>query len=1416
MTQFFQDYFQFALEATIVVCIVLAVRPLFRRYSKRIASLLWVVVFFRLLCPYTAEGPIPAFWENWAEESQVEQAAREIAIESDAGKVDVNNEGWNLRAATDGRDMTGSQDLLSDQEVLGSQGLQDKQALQDAQVAQDIQSSQDTQTSQGIKKIQDSQGIQGLRDAQATQGNQGSQGNQASQEVQKAQDSQGIQGLQNAQASKDSQSSQGNRALQGTQSLQGTQALQDIQNSQGIPGEQELQGTQERLGSQGVPGVQNADGNKTTQGSQNAQGIQEAQGVQSAQDMLRSEGKSKEKAFSLRSSYAAAVAWFQSVAGKCFLNVCGVIWAFGAGLFLLYGIGLYVRLSKKLEEAIPMGVWGKYPVKSSDVSGVPMSFGVLRRGIYVPFYFREQDGAPERISAKEKEMILHHEAMHLSRLDPLWKLISFLALCLHWWNPVVWLCIKCFHKDLEMACDEGVLSKIGQEKRGEYANALLHFAQRRSGLSLSAAFGESNAESRIKEVLKFRKTPLWMSISMTVLVVLLGGCLATKPATNAEEKTDEKTNEKVEESATASQTQTEPSKDEQPTSMIAEITNLEQAIPAYLRFQDIKGQRTAPVNVPYFGYDEGWYEIFYLDELTRNWKTEAPEKYQALQDPVTALETLLPLKGGSGKAYQESFSSVIVEYTFANGETAHYFMAQRGETWYPYLLIEESLADSLLTEDSRKTLLAKLDRIEKQKEELAETTAEQLRSVKLQVEDVEYGRNRQEMQEYNTDNIYACWNQEKLGKYCILAEIPEADACLYGLYDGCAMVLRVGDQAYPIHGYWTNIRSDIPQMYCGDYDHDGQKEFALITLGKTGTGTFGNWLRVIEVTEDGLEIHEPKSQGMYGQLEQMVTYRYDEKSLMLRVETTDGDIAFASLEDIPLLASGEAQFLWLSYGQSESFSVMDDYLFYNVSSGIQLTNKGDVEYGGIDLDCQIQYHEDGSFSIGNIQLEKAWTGPINQIDLTEGFAGEEVILTHQVELTHDGVPDWIVTSVTYQEENKASSWENRMTQGDLCIVRVYDGARQAESWKKGSVPEGTFDEENIFWEQALANAKDGNGAILLCERDGKHYLLLSNHSMWQGTMNPTYQVIALDELGSECVIDTANVAADINSLEGAFSVEDLMTYTEKLNGWMKDGQLIAMTDLTQGNRISSGTLGQSTYKGKTIAVTFEAWEIWNTLADYINSETALAQTSSIAPINVTFDYIPCTGMDTLRESLTSLRKRFEVYMDWQQRMSQASSYSVDLQDGRNVITCDITHDGFLDSIIVDYAAIEKDNQAFLTIDAKDEHGLFLWEDMLALPHVGWGKYYIAMYQSMPYLVYYVPLEDSQGSMYGYYKVFWLNQKGEEQILEERTVNSETAKNYEKEAAEFQEAINSYLGTRSELLASTWDGELTIRKKPANW
>lgn len=1342
MNQFFQNYFGMALGASIVILVVLAVRPLIKKFSHRIAFLLWAVVLFRLLSPVTIEGPLLAFWSEavplQATVSEEERASGTSQVAFPGGST--SGEGLTADGRMD-KELAGS--------GLESEAYQGQEEAWNAGQIQELKNGQDAEKTQAGKKTQEGKNAQSAGE---------------SQEVQDIQDADAVQGLEETLAADGQENDQD---IFGEASQDGTAVVAD-------QSDQEYSGVKEWLATDEPP---TADQEILDATEEQKEGILTGIGI------LFQRGK----------------AWSNSLVGKCVTNVCGVIWLFGTVLLLLYGIWNYHALRQRLQESIPLLTWEKYPVRISDVAGVPMSFGVLRRGIFVPKSFQA--------GTQEQEIILSHEATHLRRMDPLWKLLALLGLCLHWWNPLIWLCIYLFNKDLEMACDEGVLSRMGEENRGVYANALLHFAKHRSGLSMAAAFGESNAESRIKEALNYKKRSIGATIAMACFVALLGGCLATKPATDKEE---------TKEPSIMLSGVALPGETKQASGGITEITDLQEAISAKLPFRNVTGHRTAPANVPYFGFDEGYYEIYYLDELTESWKTEAPEKYEALHDPATSLETLVPLKGGSSEAFWDSASSALVIYTFTNGEKAHYFMAQRGEAWYPYLLVEQSIESA--GEESKKALDARLDQIVRREEELSKVTAAELRGVSLRVEDVEYGRNLQPISE-EEPYAYCCWDPKELGEFCILQEIPEEDACLYGFYDGHAMALRIGDQAYPIRDYWTNLRSTLPKLYAGDYDHDGQTEFALITLGKTGTGTSGNWLRVIEVTKDGLEFHEPKSQGMYGQLEQKVRYQYDEKNRMLGVETTDGDLAHASLESISALASGEEKFQWLSYGMSEGFSVMDDDLFYDVSGGIQITNKAEPEYGGIDLSCKLEYHQDGSFRVGRIRLEPAWTGPVEKIDLTTGFAGEEILLKTQAELTHDGVSDWIVTSVTYQEENKSLSWEQRMAQGEICFVRVYDGARQQSAWEEGNIPEGTFGKDNIYWEKGLADALAGNGQILLYGKDGKSYLLISSASMWQGTMDASYEVIAMDEGGREFVIDSAKIMVDVNSLdsasESAFSVDDLVEYTERLNEWTENSQLIAMTDDSLGRRVSVGTLGQSTSKGQSFAVTFDAWEIWTGLADNINQEVSAAQLSSISPINITYDYVPCTGMGNLRESLTILRKRFKEYMEWQERMSQAAQNLVDLQDGRNIITCDITHDGFPDTIIVDYEAIENDRQAFLIIDARDEAGLFLWETSLALPHAGWGIYYLCKWQGLVYLLGYHPLEDTQGTIIGGYKVFWLDQNGEEQILEVRTVNSDTAKDYEKEAAEFEEAIKAYLAD-SYLLASTWDGELSVAEEPLNW
>ena len=219
-------------------------------------------------------------------------------------------------------------------------------------------------------------------------------------------------------------------------------------------------------------------------------------------------------------------------AGARFMFCCfSAVWFLGAALFLAMGIRRYYRIAKVLREAIYFKRWDHYPVSISDVSGVPMAFGILHPGIYVPASFDENTGIAndKSFSDKQKKMILWHESMHLKRHDPLWKFVTLVMVAIHWWNPLAWICMKCINQDIEMACDEMVLAHIGQKNREEYAKTLLDFATRQSGISVMASFGESHAENRIKNALKYRRSPLWITIVTSALVLALGGCLALKP-----------------------------------------------------------------------------------------------------------------------------------------------------------------------------------------------------------------------------------------------------------------------------------------------------------------------------------------------------------------------------------------------------------------------------------------------------------------------------------------------------------------------------------------------------------------------------------------------------------------------------------------------------------------------------------------------------------------------------------------------------------------------------------------------------------------------------------------------------------------------------------------------------------------------
>ncbi len=186
------------------------------------------------------------------------------------------------------------------------------------------------------------------------------------------------------------------------------------------------------------------------------------------------------------------------------------VWLLGAAVLLTYGIFSYVNLRRILRESVPLG----RGIRECD--GIGTAF-VLMGTIYLP----------TDLEAEERKYILLHEQLHLRHGDPIVKALFWLAVCIHWFNPLVWLSFFLCSRDMELRCDEAVLKRLGPQVRSDYAQSLLNFAAGRRFTPAPLAFGEGDTGKRVKFVLRWKRTKLWLAAAGGLLcaaVLLLTAC----------------------------------------------------------------------------------------------------------------------------------------------------------------------------------------------------------------------------------------------------------------------------------------------------------------------------------------------------------------------------------------------------------------------------------------------------------------------------------------------------------------------------------------------------------------------------------------------------------------------------------------------------------------------------------------------------------------------------------------------------------------------------------------------------------------------------------------------------------------------------------------------------------------------------
>jgi len=191
--------------------------------------------------------------------------------------------------------------------------------------------------------------------------------------------------------------------------------------------------------------------------------------------------------------------------------VFGVIWIAGLALLALTWVLAYVSSMREIKYARRL----RDNIFISDRTDTPAVFGILHPKIVLPSGFED----------KTLKYILLHENIHVKRRDNLIRIIAISVASVHWFNPLAWIFLKAFLSDIELSCDERVLSKLGADRKKDYARALLESGY---GVAVFAsAFGGARIRTRVENILSFKKMT-WLSLVLfTVLVVMIFYVLLT-------------------------------------------------------------------------------------------------------------------------------------------------------------------------------------------------------------------------------------------------------------------------------------------------------------------------------------------------------------------------------------------------------------------------------------------------------------------------------------------------------------------------------------------------------------------------------------------------------------------------------------------------------------------------------------------------------------------------------------------------------------------------------------------------------------------------------------------------------------------------------------------------------------------------
>lgn len=220
--------------------------------------------------------------------------------------------------------------------------------------------------------------------------------------------------------------------------------------------------------------------------------------------------------------------------------IWAIIWAIGALICAVVFSITYWKCYKEFQTSLPIDndftrnwlsshhIKRSIQIRQSELVSAPLTFGILRPVILMP---KTTDWNDE----KTLQYVLEHEFVHIRRFDTITKLILLIALCVHWFNPFVWVMYVLANRDIELSCDETVLHVFGENTKASYARTLIGMEEIKSGITpLCNNFSKNALEERMTAIMKTKKSTV-LSIALAVLIV---AGTATAFATSAKVEDD--------------------------------------------------------------------------------------------------------------------------------------------------------------------------------------------------------------------------------------------------------------------------------------------------------------------------------------------------------------------------------------------------------------------------------------------------------------------------------------------------------------------------------------------------------------------------------------------------------------------------------------------------------------------------------------------------------------------------------------------------------------------------------------------------------------------------------------------------------------------------------------------------------------